>query len=130
MTATIEPVCLSLRRETSAPPYQFGALLYSRPDRSFVQGSLPPRTVHANPRLDVLRQIFRVACNAGKPPRPPGVKPWQAQEVDSRNQRNAAYMGGLAAAVEDRKIDPAVVRAKPDALALLIRPNYRNERRM
>ena len=54
------------------------------------------RPVHADPRLDVLGEIFGVARHAGEAARAPGVEPGQPEEVDARHGRHAAHMGRVA----------------------------------
>jgi len=63
----------------------------------------------------MLGEIFRVARHAREPARTPSVEPWQSEEVGAGNRGDPADMARLTAPIEDRKINPSVVGAKPDA---------------
>ena len=53
-----------------------------------------------------------VPADAGEAPRSPGVLPRQAQDIQPRAAGDAAGVHGVAAAVEDRHLDPAVLAAE------------------
>ena len=71
--------------------------------------------VGARSLLDVVCNKLCITPDAGETPRAPGVEPRQPEEIKSRHGGDAAHVRGLAAPVEHRQVDPAVVGAKADA---------------
>src|SRR5689334_12721585 len=56
-----------------------------------------------------------IARDAGEAARSPCMQPRQPDEIQARLRRDAANMRGIAASVEDRRVDPAEIRPEADA---------------
>jgi hypothetical protein len=75
--------------------------------------TISPRFVIAR-RLDVLDEIFSISGDARKPSGPPCVLPRQAEKVYARYRGDPTMMAGIPFSVENRQLDPAIIRVEAD----------------
>src|ERR1700731_3609051 len=64
---------------------------------------------------DVVQQILRIASNPREPARTPGVLPRQAEKIQTFDVGHAALVFGIAALIENRRIDPAEIGSETHA---------------